>query len=110
MTMIRLLDNTPQVVSLGLDACNGLANFQHALATLSTTKPVAIKGNLNALTTEFGMTHCVSELWKQFAQQATAQGASIVAGDEWCNLEDMCVMSDALSTTPFVRSLAVSSS
>lgn len=97
--MIELLDQTTQVVALGVDATYGLTEFGQVLTTIETNKPVAIKGNLNALTTEFGSNHCVVELWQQFAQHASQHGATIIAGDELCDKTDLVVMSNVLAPT-----------
>lgn len=106
MTMLHLLDRTLQVASLGIDATYGLADFGHALAEINTSKPVAIKGNLNVLTTEYGLTLSVTELWQRFAQQVSMNGVRIIAGDEMCNMADLCAMSNELKKAGFVRSFA----
>ncbi len=106
ITMLRLLDSSQQVVSLGIDTGNGLTNYSHALAAINSKKPLAIKGNLNALTTECGMSMTVSELWERFAYQASVQGARIIAGDESCNSADFQAMSSALSKTTFAGSFS----
>ena len=96
MTMLYLLHNESRVVALGLDGSNGLAQFVEQVGAIRSDKPLVIKGNLNALTTEMGRALSAESLWSRFAQICAGQGVSIIAGDESCRASDFRAMHSAV--------------